>query len=37
MNRVFKKLWKKLEESGRKWKIISNFAGDSVKELETNL
>jgi hypothetical protein len=29
---MLKSLWKFLEESGRKWKIIHTFADDSVKE-----
>jgi hypothetical protein len=29
---MLKTLWKILEESGRKWKIIPTFADDSVKE-----
>jgi len=29
---MLKSLWKNLEESGRKWKIITTFVPDSVKE-----
>ena len=31
-HRLLKKLWKTLEESGRKWKKFRTFADDSVKE-----
>ena len=34
---LLKKMWKILEDCGRKWKIIPTFADDSVKELKTNL
>ena len=29
---LLKTLWKKMEESGRKWKIFATFVPDSVKE-----
>lgn len=31
--KMLKSLWKILEKSGRKWKIIPTFADDSVKRL----
>jgi len=29
---LLKKMWKILEECGRKWKIMFNFVPDSVKD-----